>query len=112
MSRKLHTKTFRTLIATLFLGLFLFANYGVNATGLHQHEHHSSNEDEKSHNAHTDCYICDFQGLSYEPLTQKIDFITQNTFEDYPPIVVYFVSHFISEQITAIQQRGPPTMEA
>lgn len=112
MSKKLHTKTFRTLIATLFLGLFLFANYGVNYAGLHQHEHHFSNENEKSKNAHTDCYICDFQGLSYEPLVADEFQWIKNIISDEVSVSEYLASHIISEYYNAIQQRGPPVLGA
>lgn len=112
MSRKLHTKTFKTLITTLFLGLFLFANYGVNYTGLHQHEHHFSNENEKFPNAHTDCYICDFQGLSYEPLVADEFQWIKNIISDEVSVSEYLDSHIISEYYNTIQQRGPPILGA
>lgn len=96
----------------MLLGLFLFANYGINFTDFHHHEHHSSNEGEKSQHSHLDCYVCDFQGLFYEPLTQKIFLNLQNTDLEYIPIGAYFVSHIISDYYNAIQQRGPPVLGA
>lgn len=105
----LHKTKFKNLIATLFLGLFLFANYGVNIAGLHHHESHQEGE-RKNATPHTDCYICDFQGLSYEPLTQQSFFTIQAPIQEHLPVNEYFVYLILSEYHHAIQQRGPPSM--
>lgn len=112
MFGRLHKNKITTLIASMLLGLFLFTNFGVNFTELHQHENHFAKENSKSNFSHPDCYICDFQGLFYDNPTPNDFQILQHNIETRLSILYHPVSLYFTEYYNAIQQRGPPTLWA
>ncbi len=103
------------------LGLFLFSNYFVNYTELHQH-HRGENHVEAIHHVHdfskqnhesieetNDCSICDFQCLVYHPLVQEYSFTEQNVKKSFSSVEQHYISQLLTGAELSFQQRGPPT---
>lgn len=102
-----HKNIFKSLIAVLLLGVFVWANYGVNFS-YHHHQSEENTTKENLSTRHSDCYICHFQGLLYEPsLEAKLDFTAKNSTEK-SAIISYYYAVFSDYYHSFILLRGPP----
>lgn len=98
-------KRIKQLIASWLLALFLLSNFGVNF--VHHHEEHTAYLG-KGKTDNKDCLVCYFQGLLYEPLTQKEFNTDRKIIERKEFIPSYSVWFHYSEFHISFQQRGPP----
>lgn len=101
----IHIKKF---LAVSFACLFLWANYAVNYTSLHQHEEEHHHCTDKTHSEEEDCLVCDFQALMYEPLHQTFFGIQEKiVHKNFSPSFHYSYSEGV-DTYYSISQRGPP----
>lgn len=104
----INTQFFKKFVAICFACLFLWANYAVNYTSLHQHEEEHHHCIDKTHSEEEDCLVCDFQALVYEPLNQTFFYIPECFAEEnFAPIFCDVISSEL-DTYYSISQRGPP----
>lgn len=109
-----HSGLFRKTLAYALVGLFLWANYGISHTSLHQHEHTEHHHDEDGSHKHLphgeDCLVCDFQSLVYTPLVQ----VFTNISEHQPKSVYSIPFHRVIASLFGVYHisflRGPPAV--
>lgn len=102
-----HSYRLKNLIASMLLGLFLFSNFGVNLLGLHQHD--SAFERGINISESHDCFICDFQNLSYFSNADD-DFKFGNSAEEFSfSSPIYKPNHYHLGYLHSISSRGPPS---
>ena len=104
----INTQFFKKFVAICFACLFLWANYAVNYTSLHQHEEEHHHCTDKTHSEEEDCLVCDFQALMYEPLHQTFFNIPECFAEENFAPIFYNVISSELDTYYSISQRGPP----
>ncbi len=102
-----HKYLFKKSLVLAMVSLFLWANYGVHYTSLHQHHEveHSEKEQGKAAN---DCSVCLFQTLIYEPSVQTFFNLSEIKIQDVYSVPFYKASAFLSDAYSISFLRGPP----
>ena len=108
-----HSSVLRKSIGYALLGLFLWANYGIGYTAIHQHDHTHQHDEDASHehNSHgEDCLICDFQSLVYTPLIQEFANIEERFYCDIYSIPIHRELYSLFGIYDVYFLRGPPAV--
>ena len=106
--KKRDNQYLKRLIASVLLVIFFWANYGINFAGHHHGE--EPNRVEHLSNNYSECSICYFQYLLYDPLPIKEFEFYQNAIIEEAKISSYY-EVFYSHRLTSfISLRGPPSL--